>query len=165
MSQPCCGWSPDLLPRLTFLTFQSIPGVTALPPPRLPLLSVASPLPHSRPARGQRPEAGPLHVKMGHSISCTSLSTSVRKSTVTSRSPLGGQSRKVFPLGQGSLSQGGAVAGRGGSWRAGTHGPDPAAQRDPPPSGPAPEAQSLLLPKLDSASEGHSSIPSAFVSL
>lgn len=28
---------------------------------------------------------------MGHSISCTSLSTSVRKSTVTSRSPLGGQ--------------------------------------------------------------------------
>lgn len=26
---------------------------------------------------------------MGHSMSCTSLSTSVRKSTVTSRSPLG----------------------------------------------------------------------------
>lgn len=36
---------------------------------------------------------------MGHSISCTSLSTSVRKSTVTSRSPLGGRSRKVSPLG------------------------------------------------------------------
>lgn len=32
-------------------------------------------------------------MKMGHSISCTSLSTSVRKSTVTSRSPLGGRSR------------------------------------------------------------------------
>lgn len=29
-----------------------------------------------------------LHVKIGHSMSCTSLSTSVRKSTVTSRSPL-----------------------------------------------------------------------------
>jgi len=44
---------------------------------------------------GGAPRAAPspcgvssLHVNMGHSMSCTSLSTSVRKSTVTSRSPL-----------------------------------------------------------------------------
>lgn len=53
------------------------------------------------------PGVSSLHVNMGHSMSCTSLSTSVRKSTVTSRSPLDVAVKDI------TLEKGGWVAADG----------------------------------------------------
>lgn len=55
------------------------------------------------------PGVSSLHVNMGHSMSCTSLSTSVRKSTVTSRSPLDAAVKDV------TSGEGGRAAADG--WR------------------------------------------------
>lgn len=69
------------------------------------LLERAPPLP-TLPANSKR-QGRALQVNMGHSMSCTSLSTSVRKSTVTSRSPLGTAVKDAPWEGEGLVAAGG----------------------------------------------------------